>query len=327
MNKTDMPMVTEGIKSRYETCTGCGVCLLSCPVWRQTRDVMLTVCGRTRALQNGSSPEELRDSLNACVLCGACGSVCPVELDTVGLTTELRALLNVKNAPPRSERAATGTTFRKAFSGSKVFLPGMAVRKNEQIFQGITRLLEQDNALPSADDDISDIAADIEAGVRPEPKQLEKLASAMSGVTEFVVAEGFLHRYLRAWFPEKKVIGLGEALLRLPEIAKALKPGDLYVIEARGYHSDYKRLVKFYDSVRLQAGCTMSTSLQRAAIPVGATEPQKQRGCSSRVDSSEQVRWILDRRKVDRVVVESVEDMGIFKNLSPVNVIHVSELR
>ncbi|MCX5785749.1 MAG: 4Fe-4S dicluster domain-containing protein [Elusimicrobia bacterium] len=326
MNKIEMTPVNSDIKSRYDTCIGCGVCLLSCPVWRQTRDVMLTVCGRMRSLQTGGSLEDMRDSLNACVLCGACGTVCPAGLDTVGLTTELRAQLAVKTGSPRPERAASDKASRETFAGKKIFFPGMAARKDGQIFQRVTRLLERDNIFPSEDDDISDIAADMDAGSGPPPERLENLISSMSGVAEFITAEGFLHRYLKAWFPKIPVAGLGEALLRRPEILKALTPDDLYVIEPRGYHADHKRLVKFYDRVRLQTGCTMSTSLQRAAIPVGATEPQKRRG-SSRIDSAEQVRWILDRRKAGRVVLESIEDMEIFKKLSSVNVLHVSELQ
>ena len=326
MTKTNMPPVNADIKSRYDTCTGCGVCLLSCPVWRQTRDVMLTVCGRTRSLQTGGSPEDLRDSLNACLLCGACGSVCPVGLDTVGLTTDLRAQLAEKAGSPLTERVMRNKGQGKTFAGNKIFLPGAAARSDGHVFQRVSQLLERDSILPSEDDEISDIAADMEAGLRPAPEHLEQFVNSMAGVTEFIAAEGFLHRYLKTWFPKIPVTGLGEALLRRPEIAAALRPDDLYVIEARGYHADYKRLVAFYDRVRLQSGCTMSTSLQRAAIPVGATGPQKHRG-PSLVDSAEQVRWILDRRKPGRIVLESVEDMEIFKKLSGVNVIHVSELQ
>src|SRR5207253_9588004 len=68
----------------YDACTGCNLCVLPCPVFRDTRDLALTLRGRAKALQAGATIEEIRPSLAACVTCGACEPVCPEDIDTVG---------------------------------------------------------------------------------------------------------------------------------------------------------------------------------------------------------------------------------------------------
>ena len=84
----------------YEKCNGCRVCTLPCPVWRETHDISLTHCGRARAIQCGVSPEDIRESIMSCILCGACESVCPSGIDTVGMTIDLRYMLNREKPVP-----------------------------------------------------------------------------------------------------------------------------------------------------------------------------------------------------------------------------------
>ncbi|OGS28724.1 MAG: hypothetical protein A2218_11180 [Elusimicrobia bacterium RIFOXYA2_FULL_53_38] len=320
MTNTDTTIFDDSIRSGYEKCTGCGVCMLTCPVWRQTRDVMLTICGRTRVIQGGGSPEDVRESLMACVLCGACGSVCPAEVDTVGLTTELRMCLAGPKIPaPRKPSSGSGK------ASGKIFFPGHAMRENEKILKRALGLLEQNGFASFEDSEISAMAAEMEAGIRPDPQRLKAFIRSMSDVTEIVAADGFLHRHLRQWLPGVRVTGLGEALLRRPDVKKAFKNTDLYIIEARGYHADHVRLVKVYDRMRLETGCRLNTSLQRAAIPTGATNLNKGSG-AARVDAEEQARWIMDKRRPARVVVEAMEDLELFKKMSGPEVIHVSEL-
>ncbi|MBI4802709.1 MAG: (Fe-S)-binding protein [Elusimicrobia bacterium] len=315
---------TSATLSKYgsEKCTGCGVCMLTCPVWRQTRDIMLTACGRTRTLQNGGGPQDMRDSLAACVLCGSCGPVCPAGVDTVGLTTELRMDLAEKTGPA-PDSAPGGQSSPGVKACGTVFFPGSAMRKDNSLLGHALRLLEQEAGFYE-DAEISAMAEKMEAGIWPDPGSLKDFVRSMAGVTEIVAADGFLHRHLRQWLPEVRVTGFGETLLRRPDIKKALKATDLYMIEARGYHADHSRLVNFYDRLRLETGCRLNTSLQRTAIPTGATS--RQNPGPVRVDAREQARWILDKRKTERVVAEAVEDMKIFKKIPGIEVIHVAEL-
>ena len=196
MTDSDTAAFNDEMRSGYEKCTGCGVCLLTCPVWRQTSDVMLTVSGRTRVLQGGGTPDDVRESLRACVLCGACASACPSGVDTVALTTELRMRLGgEKKRVPRALMFAPGKT------AGKVFLPGTALRGDEKLLKRTRGLLEQDGFRVFDDSELSDMAAEMEAGTRPDAEQLKSFIASMSDVTEIVAADGFLHRHLRQWLP------------------------------------------------------------------------------------------------------------------------------
>jgi len=310
-------MFQDSVNSGYDKCTGCGVCMLTCPVWRQTSDFMLTTAGRARVIQGGGTPEDVRESLLACVLCGACASACPAGVDTVALTTELRMSLGGEK-----KRAPRPLMFDSAKASGRVFLPGTALRADEKILKRTRGLLEQDGFKVFDDSGISAMAGEMEAGIRPEPEELKNLIGSMSGVTEIVAADGFLHRHLRQWLPGARVMGLGEALLQRADIKRALKAADLYIIEARGYHSDHARLVKVYDRMRQETGCKLNTSLQRAAIPTGATA----RPGPKLVDSAAQAGWILDKRNPNRIVAEAMEDLALFKKMPGREVIHVSEL-
>ena len=75
----------------HHDCSGCGLCLLVCPVWRESRDVRLTPKGRARAIQHGATRDDLAASVAGCTLCGACEPACPEELPLVDMLLELRS--------------------------------------------------------------------------------------------------------------------------------------------------------------------------------------------------------------------------------------------
>jgi len=81
------------------------------------------------------------------------------------------------------------------------------------------------------------------------------------------------------------------------------------VIEPRSYHGDYERLVKHYDRLRTECGCAFNLDLQRVAIPAAG-----------------QASWILKGLKVDRIVVERLEDGAVFESHGGYPVVHVAEL-
>jgi hypothetical protein len=149
------------------------------------------------------------------------------------------------------------------------------------------------------------------------------------------------------------VIGLGEALIRLPDVRRALRPTDLYVIEPRGYHADFERLVRVYDTLRKETGCQMNLDLHRLAVATASRpwspqspvhSPQSGRsfadpghwtGGGGRgtgdgglriVDPAAQIRWILEGRRIERIVIEDPADRDVFRAESGLPVIHVAEL-
>lgn len=299
----------------HEDCTGCAVCLLTCPVWSQTHDIMLTNAGRARALQAGAEPAELQDSAEACLLCGACSPVCPSGVDTVALTTRLRAAIRGKAAAVSAEKA----TVDFDPSGWEVFLPGPALRRDKSLFPRLAEAFKAKSIAIPPSDDISEICADLDAGIDPGEERVDRVRKAMSGASGIIAAEGSTHKHLRRLFPRVPVRGLGEELLR--RNSGALKPGDLYVIDPRAFNADHKRLLKLYYEMRLATGCTLSTSLQRAAIPAGPA-----RGKKPGFDGEAQARWVLGRCKAERVIVESAEDLETFRSVSQAPVLHISEL-
>ncbi len=302
----DIPAVTG-----FGNCTGCAVCLLTCPVWRRTHDVLMTNCGRTRSLQAGAVPEDLEASAEACLFCGACAAVCPSGVDTLSLTAALRAALSSKRKA--AERRRCETSF--AYAGRTVLLPGPDLRADALLLEKLALLLGA--AVPPGDE-LPDLAADLDAGLRAAPEELRAATAAADGASAFVAAEGFALRHLRKWFPALPSKGLGEALLG--SCRGGLRHGDLYVVDARAFNSDRGRLVRFYDAMRQETGCTLSISLQRAAIPAGPA-----RGTPS-ADSKAQARWVLDHFRPRRIVVEAPSELGLYRMVAGVPVLHLGEL-
>jgi len=171
----------------------------------------------------------------------------------------------------------------------------------------------------------SDLAIAIEAGLELSQDQRAGFVRSLSDAEELIVTEGLLHRLLSGWLPQVRIIGLGEALLRLNTIRKALGPTDLYIIETRGFHTDYDRLIRFYDRLSQDTGCFLNIDLQRIAIPTGAAGLQKRLGTNF-IDPAKQVRLILDGRPIDRIVVESLRDLEPFQQETELKVIHIAEL-
>jgi hypothetical protein len=207
---------------------------------------------------------------------------------------------------------------------TSLILPGARLRSDYPLLNIVKRLLENKD-VSLAMDDGSSISSAIEAGIPISDKRRKRFVQSLKGAKRLIVAEGILHRYLRKWLPDAQVIGLGKALLGKKRIRKALRSTDLYVIETRAYHADYDNMVQEYDIIRQKAGCLMNVDLQRAAITTGALSLQSSFGMGT-VSPTEQARWILDGHKFDRIVVESLEDMEPFQNVTELRVIHVSEL-
>jgi ferredoxin len=314
----------------FAACSGCDVCALACPVWQQTHDLRLTPKGRATALQGGALAAELVESVAACTMCGSCVPACPEKIDLVAMTLSLRA-----------ELAAAGNSPLVSLVAGSLAPPLPAPRPDVRlrtVLLAEERLLADASLLAAATlrlggparavvaaDTGRDIATALEAGIAPSPGRIENFLSGLRGAARVVTTEGFLDLFLRKWLPGVPVLSLGEACLSLPDARRELHPGDLFIIEARAYHADRERLVRFYDALRHETGCDLNLDLQRLAIPTGATSLGGRFG-SGPVRVAGQVKWILEGRHPKRVVVENLEDGEAFRREGNIPVVHVASL-
>ena len=312
----------------HSACSGCNLCLLVCPVWRRTRDFALTPHGRAKALQYGAAAGDIADSIRSCTLCAACEPVCPEEIPLVAMTLALRRQLPqpeaVRNLLAAME-AAAGAALAALPSATATLLPGRSLRERAGTLERTLRLLRSAGDIRLADDDGADVALALEAGCVIPAGRMDRLLRALHGAKRIVVAEGLLLHHLRPLLPGSNIVGLGEALSDLPAVRGALRADDLYVIETRAYHADYQRLVRHYDALRAERGCSFNLDLQRIAMP-GAARSLPQRLGLEADDDGAQLRWILQGRNVSRIVVESVEDGAAFERLGGRPVVHLADL-
>ena len=87
----------EGKATDHSACSGCGLCLLVCPIWRRTGDIELSPLGCCKALQHGAAADDLAAMADWCRLCGACAPVCPERIDLIGLMRSLRHALRLES--------------------------------------------------------------------------------------------------------------------------------------------------------------------------------------------------------------------------------------
>lgn len=317
-----------GENKGYEACSGCGVCLLSCPIWFRTRTMSCTRKGRARAMQGGASYEEIAEAIDSCLLCGACEAVCPEGIGLVDLNIRQRQEFNSVRTShpgwyPGSNDMPAYTI--KAPTARILLLAGESLGSDNVVCGSVLGLLGDGSSAALAPDDGQDIAYLIEAGLPVAEERMEIFISSLRPARMLVVAEGLLHRLLRKRLPDKKIMGPGEALLSSGPLRKELGPEDLYVIESRGYHSDYNRLVLFYDRLRQERGCRMNLDLQRTASSTGASSLQGRKD----MDASgciENARRILNSKSLRRVVVEDMADVNVFRKATDLPVIHIGLL-
>lgn len=319
---------TRALRNDYASCSGCGLCLLVCPVWRRDRDFGLTPLGRARALQHGAVAAGMSASIQSCTLCAACEPACPEEIGLVEMTLDLRRRLPQAAAPQHLPAPMVEQTARPAAprgAATTVLLPGSALRARSATLARATALLGGSGGIALGEDDGADIALALEAGAPVPARRLEQFLQPLRGVRKIVVADGLLLRHLRQWLPGPVIASLGVALSGLPRVRGALRASDLYVIEPRAYHADYQRLVRHYDVLRKAAACAMNLDLQRIAIPAAARGLTQRLGLEP-VDDSVQLRWILQGRNVTRIVVEDADDGAAFAQVTSLPVVHLADL-
>ena len=305
-------------------CNGCGVCMLSCPVWRQHHTKALTYCGRNRAAIGGAREEELAPSAAACILCGSCEPLCPMGIRTQHHTMALRQRLVRQGLVPQ-HGVRSGAPAPGMLAASRVLLPGRALRADAKLMASVLDLLRLSVAYTS--DDGEDISEALESGREISEERVRAFIGPLLKATEVVVADGLLFNALRSLLPSSIVpLPLGQALLMSPGVQKGLRPTDFYMIETRAYNAHRREFVSVYDSVRRSTGCFMNLDLQRVATPTGAASLQHREGLSSLVSVEAQVAWLLEGRNAERVVVEHLDDRAAFARYTRLPVVHLAEV-
>jgi ferredoxin len=304
-------------------CNGCGICVLPCPAWWDSRDMMVTPRGILRALQGNARAEDLRDTLFHCSMCGACEPVCPLDIDILGTFRELRgAIPSPLPEPvfPRPPRNGTAAVRQK-----RVLVPGPALSRSQGLLNLVVGILGASAAISVADDDGHDLALTLETGAAVDTGRVQEFLAPFRQAGELVVVEGILHRFLRRRLPRLRVTGLAEALLRIDQVRRSLRPADFLVVDARSFHSDHHRNLDLFDRVRRETGCQMNLDLQRLAIPTTADATAGNRATRESTVATA-IRWMLEGRKIDRIVAESPLDIGAFRTHTDVPVVHLAEI-
>jgi len=308
----------------YSDCSGCSLCLLVCPVWRQSRDISLTPHGHAKALQHGNSAAEVAASVGHCTLCMACEPVCPENIDIIGMILELRRQLDaptwLRSLQDRMNERAVHP-IASLPSSSTMLLPDNALHEHPDTLARIVTLL----GTTLSEDDGSDISLAIESGAAIPKQRLQRFLAPLRQPRKIIVADGLLLRHLKQWLPNANIIGLGEALSGHADVRRGLRATDLYVIEPRAYHSDYQLMVKHYDRLRAAHGCAFNLDLQRIAIPATARNLPQRLGLIASDDDG-QTRWMLHGRNIARIVVESMEDRAALEKASSFPVVHLADL-
>jgi NAD-dependent dihydropyrimidine dehydrogenase PreA subunit len=323
---------TRPTRKDFASCSGCGLCLLVCPVWRRSRDLGLTPLGRAKALQYGAAAADIAGSIQSCTLCAACEPACPEDIGLVAMTLDLRRQLAqaavAQSVVAGMEKQAARPLAPRPRSRA-VFLPGQTLRERPATLARAAAALGNADEMALGGDDGADIALALEAGVAVPEQRLERFLEPLRGLRKIVVADGLLLRHLRQWLPQSKIVSLGVALSDLAAVRRALRASDLYVIEPRAYHADYQRLVRYYDALRAECGCASNLDLQRIAIPAAAKSLPRKLGLEGAVETADdhaQARWILQGLKIRRIVVEDIEDGAAFAQVCDCPVVHLADL-
>ncbi len=311
----------------YFNCHGCSLCLLSCPMWQQQRDVQYSPQGLFKALQHNASHDDIAPALFSCLLCGTCDILCPENIDITetiktlrkeafahGIEAELNKKIVSLLAQPSSELKIEENT---------IILPGKALRTKPMRLTKIQSLLSSvaDTALSLDDGD--DIALALETGIEISEHRLHNFLEPLRAAKRLYVSNGHLLKSLRQWLPASELLALGHSLSLLSELTKELNHNDLYLIEARSFHLDHKQKITHYDQLRHQQGCHMNLDLQRNAIPIAAGGLN---AIKPMLDSKEQARWILSGHNIQRIIVECAEDEVVMSQVSDLPILHIADL-
>jgi hypothetical protein len=247
----------------------------------------------------------------------------------MGIRTQQATIALRRNLAARELIPKPGAQFNKrksdAFATSRLLLPGKTLRTDSKLVSSVLGLLGHGVGLYF--DGGYDIALALESGQGISDGRIEEFITPLMKATEIIVADGLLFNLLRPLLPSSIIMRpLGQALLTNPGVRSGLKASDFYMIETRAYNANRKMFVALYDTLRQETGCFMNLDLQRVATPTGSASYQHREGLSSIISIEAQVKWLLEGREAQRIVVEHLDDFEAFASFAKLPVVHLAEV-
>lgn len=312
----------ESDKKDYLACTGCGLCALPCPTWVQFQNISYTPWGRAKALQGGATAAEIIEDVASCLLCGACQSVCPENIDIIEQELKLRnELHSSEKSPFRFSEKLEEIIFENQKITGQIYLTSKKIPKEDiKIHTAFTKQNIKFLEIP-----VPKFPVDLEMGKSIDHDLLNDFIFNLSHTDLIITDNSWWYRLLLNHFSGKKVLSLGEWLIKNKKIQNNIQENDFYWIDSRIFHNNYEKLVLLYNSLKEETLCTFNWTLQRSAQPLGS------QAIASNSENFEfniktQYEWVIQGRKINRIIVENKSEWEWLRENATFPVFHISEL-
>jgi ferredoxin len=294
-------------------CIGCGLCVLGCPAYEETRFDVLTARGRNKGLQAGLAPSDMVESIWACTLCGFCDAICPSDVHNVDIVLHLRRELAAGADPapisqPKHEPRASSLEPRFSHPPltSSALVLGCTIRERApHLIPSIRRFLGRIGRPSDASSDACCGSLEVEAGRALRVK-----------VKAGVVADPVCIEQYDAEF-------LGALAMQHLELFD-LEPPFYYYAPHRLVNRDHARMYPLYDGLRRRFDCEMNLDLNRLARSTSAGSVQGLSGRNT-LDVPAAVARLLEHSRAERVITCSPADYLAFKAYSGRDTRYITE--
>ena len=308
----------KSININPNNCHGCALCTLVCPVWQQNSDVRYTPHGLAKTLQAGGKLES--SAVMNCILCCACATICPQDIDLVDFMMELRKNANTDKTPSALTSKISADS---DYTGKTVLITSSELQNNQPIFKRTLDCLKSSGPVQIASDLAEDIINGFESGNQASQQRLNQFVEPLRKAKKIIVSNGLLQHKLQSWLPEVNIISIGLAMSSQNSVRHNLTETDFYVIDSRAFNTNQQQSLTHYHDLHNSCGCEFNLDLHRLAIPTGNYINNTH---NNNFDLASQAQWLISGRTFDRIIVEDIKDYELLPGITDKPVIHISEL-